>query len=114
MIKDTNLAAYANRFGAYTELRLQQNTNTRIGLLNGDVTTNARSVDSGVSARVFQDGIWGFASRADVNPNAIEGVVVDATKNAACETHRTGNAHNPKRAETPAITEVPTLLSPWS
>jgi len=87
MIKNTNLAAYANRFGAYTELRLQQNTNTRIGLLNGDVTTNARSVDSGVSARVFQDGIWGFASRADVSPNAIEGVVVDATRNATFLAH---------------------------
>jgi hypothetical protein len=37
-----------------------------------------------------------------------------STRNAAWKTHRTGNAHNPRRAETQAITEVSTLLSPWS
>jgi TldD protein len=83
MIKDVNLAAYANRFSEYTELRAQRNTNARIGLLNGDVTTNTRSVDSGVSARVFKDGVWGFASEAELSPAAIEAVVADATANAA-------------------------------
>ncbi|TDJ25067.1 MAG: TldD/PmbA family protein [Gammaproteobacteria bacterium] len=82
MIKDTNLAAFANRFSEYTELRLQQNTNTRITLLNGDVVGNTRSVDSGVSARVFKDGIWGFASRAELSSDAIEGTIGDATRNA--------------------------------
>ena len=82
MIKDTNLAAFANRFSEYTELRVQQNTNTRIGLLNGDVVSNTRSVDSGVSARVFKDGIWGFASRADLSGDAIDGTIADATRNA--------------------------------
>jgi TldD protein len=82
MIKDTNLAAFANRFSEYTELRLQQNTNRRIGLLNGDVVGNTRSVDSGVSARVFKGGVWGFASRAELSNDAIEGTIGDATRNA--------------------------------
>lgn len=82
MIKETNLAAYANRFSEYTELRLQQNTNTRIGLVNGDVVSNTRSVDSGVSARVFKDGVWGFASRSEFDGDAIEGAIADATRNA--------------------------------
>ncbi|MCZ6619183.1 MAG: TldD/PmbA family protein, partial [Gammaproteobacteria bacterium] len=60
-IRDTNLAGFANRFDEYTELRLQQNTNVRIALLNGDVATNTHSVDSGVSSRVFKEGVWGFA-----------------------------------------------------
>jgi TldD protein len=82
MIKDTNLEAFANRFSEYTEVRLQQNTNTRIGLLNGDVVGNTRSVDSGISARVFKDGVWGFASRPEVAGDAIEGAIDDATRNA--------------------------------
>jgi TldD protein len=81
-IRDANLSAFANRFSAYTELRVQQNTNTGITLLNGDVMRNDRSVDSGVSARVFKDGVWGFASRADLETDAIEGVILDATRNA--------------------------------
>jgi len=36
-IRAENLAAYANRFSGYTELRLQRNVNSRIALLNGDV-----------------------------------------------------------------------------
>jgi hypothetical protein len=44
----------------------------------------------------------------------IHGSTRTATRTAAWKTHRTGNAHNPRRAETPAITEVSTLLSPWS
>jgi len=92
MIKDTNLSAYANRFSEYTELRLQQNTNTRIGLLNGDVVSNTRGVDSGVSARVFRDGVWGFASRAELTGEAIEGSVSDATNNAEFLSRRAARA----------------------
>ncbi len=92
MIRDTNLEAYANRFSEYTELRLQQNTNTRIALLNGDVVSNTRGVDSGVSARVFKDGVWGFASRAELSGDAIDGAIADATRNASFLAQHAGRA----------------------
>lgn len=81
-IKEVNLAAYANRFSAYTELRAQQNTNQRITLLNGDVVENASSTDSGISARVYKDGMWGFACAPELAGGPIEQVIADATRNA--------------------------------
>ena len=85
-----NLSRFANRFSGYTELRVQQNTQTNIVLLNGDVTTNARSADSGVSARVFRDGIWGFAARAGLTHGDIVEAIGDATANAEFLSHRAG------------------------
>jgi TldD protein len=81
-IQHINLAAYANRFSEYTELRLQRNVNRRIMLLNGDVVTNTRSVDGGVSARVHKDGVWGFASRPQIEGEAITDIIAEGTRNA--------------------------------
>jgi TldD protein len=81
-IQNVNLAAYANRFSEYTELRLQRNVNRRIMLLNGDVVTNTRSEDGGVSARVFKDGVWGFASRPQIDDEAINAIIEEGTRNA--------------------------------
>ncbi len=82
-LRAEKLAAYANRFSGYTELRLQRNVNSRVALLNGDVVTNSRSVDGGVSARVFEGGVWGFASRPEIDADAVNGIIDEATGNAA-------------------------------
>ena len=82
-IRDTNLAVYGNRFSAYTELRLQRNRSTQIALLNGDVVANTQTSDGGVSARVFKDGVWGFASRPQIDNDAVIATVDEATRNAA-------------------------------
>lgn len=81
-LRDENLAAYGNRMHRYTELRLQKNTNLRISLLNGDVVANAKSADSGISARVFHDGVWGFSSRAEIDGDAITKTIDEASRNA--------------------------------
>jgi TldD protein len=81
-IRDARLTAYANHFDEYTELRLQCNTEKRITLLNGDVAANTNGVGAGVSARVFKDGVWGFASRPAATDNAIISTIGDATRNA--------------------------------
>ncbi len=91
-IRAENLAAYANRFSEYTELRLQRNVNSRIALLNGDVVTNSRSVDGGISARVFKDGVWGFASRPETDSEAVNGIIEEATRNAAFLARHGGQA----------------------
>ena len=81
-VKDTNLAAYSNRFGEYTELRAQRNASQRIVLLNGNIVTNAKTSEQGVSARVFKDGVWGFASRPELAADETVATIDEATRNA--------------------------------
>ena len=56
--------------GAHTELRGQNSRNRRTVLLNGDVVGNVRSDVSGISARVYKGGVYGFSSMADYTPEA--------------------------------------------
>ena len=53
--------------------------------------TNTRDTSSGVSARVFDKGAWGFSSTPDFANEAIEGTIASATKNAAFLAGRTGD-----------------------
>ena len=69
--------------GAHTELRGQNNRNRRAVLLNGDVIGNVRSDVSGVSARVYKNGVYGFSSMAEYTAEAAETVLKAATENAA-------------------------------
>ncbi len=69
--------------GAHTELRGQNNRNRRAVLLNGDLMGNVRSDVSGVSARVYKGGVYGFSSMAEFNGEAAETVLKAATENAA-------------------------------
>ncbi|MEM7405750.1 MAG: TldD/PmbA family protein [Pseudomonadota bacterium] len=91
-IKEMNPAGYANRFAGYTELRMQRNASTNVTLLNGDLTGNARAQHSGVSARVFKDGIWGFASRPELDEAQVLATIDDATANARFLARRSGRA----------------------
>ena len=67
----------------HTELRGQKNRNRRVILLSGDVMANVRSDVSGVSARVYRNGVWGFSSMAEYTEEAAETVLKAATENAA-------------------------------
>ena len=69
--------------GAHTELRGQLSRNRRAVLLNGDVVGNTRSDVSGVSARVYEGGVYGFSSMAEYSAEAAETVLKAATENAA-------------------------------
>jgi TldD protein len=77
-----SLNQYKNSFKYYTELRVQENRNFRLGLLNGNLVTNDQSVESGVSSRVFKDGDWGFSSNAEINDNSIGKVIKSSSENA--------------------------------
>ena len=57
-MKYDNLNEFKNSFSSYTELRVQENRNKRVSLINGDVTGNVAATASGDSARVFKDGNW--------------------------------------------------------
>ena len=69
--------------GVHTELRGQINRNRRVVLVNGDVMGNVRSEQSGVSARVYRGGVYGFSSMAEYTDEAAEMVLKAATENAA-------------------------------
>lgn len=68
---------------AHTELRGQVNRTRRAVLLNGDLIQNARADQSGVSARVYKNGVYGFSSMAEYTPEAARTVLAAAAENAA-------------------------------
>ncbi len=69
--------------GASTELRAQRNLTRRVTLRQGNLVANQRSDTKGVGARVYEDGIYGFASAADLSDDAVRAVLKNATDNAA-------------------------------
>ena len=65
-----------------TELRLQRNISKRIALLDGILTQNSASITGGVSARVYKNGSYGFASAPSMEDDAISEVLHTAQDNA--------------------------------
>ncbi|NLN17663.1 MAG: TldD/PmbA family protein [Firmicutes bacterium] len=77
-----DLKRYAAFLKDYTELRMQENRTIGIGFLNGNNTGNSRSSSRGVSARVYRQGSWGFASSPDPSDDSIKAVLSLAQQNA--------------------------------
>ena len=77
-----DLKQYLKYFTEYTELRVQENRNIRISMVNGDIMGNSRTAIGGVSARVYKEGAWGFASNPELDEETIKQVIESATKNA--------------------------------
>ena len=76
------LSSSKGRFNDYTELRAQVNSTKQVTLLAGSMVTNAQSSASGVSARVYKGGTYGFASSAGYSSESITDVLTAATDNA--------------------------------
>ena len=68
--------------GVHTELRAQENRQRQISLVQGNLVGNVRSEISGVSARVYKNGVYGFSSTAECSADAAGAVLTAATKNA--------------------------------
>lgn len=77
-----DLKQYANFFKEYTELRAQENRSNQIAIINGDIVTNIKRSNIGISARVNKDGYWGFASNPLMQDNEVKKVIERATGNA--------------------------------
>ncbi|WP_252723352.1 PmbA/TldA family metallopeptidase [Treponema pedis] len=76
-----NLSRHASLFSEYTELRVQENTAASATSVNGDIVNNVQTKTSGVSARAFKDGVWGFASSPVRTEQSIASSVKRATEN---------------------------------
>ena len=72
MIKDI-LSGYKSSMpdAVHTELRAQMNRNRAVGLMSGNIVKNEREDISGVSARSYKNGVYGFASMAEFSDEAI-------------------------------------------
>lgn len=76
--------------GVHTELRAQVNKTRGVSFLSGSLTTNVRSEVSGVSARVYKNGVYGFSSAAEYDADAVAAVLAAATENALFMDKRAG------------------------
>ncbi len=81
-MKKQPLTGLVRDLNGYVELRLQENRNSGIMLLNGDLVANNKQTKSGISARSFYQGCWGFASYPDASTDAINKVIKAAGDNA--------------------------------
>jgi TldD protein len=88
-----NLEDYSNLFKDYTELRVQKNTNSGISFNKGNLSGNYSVVTSGVSARVFRKGKWGFASHPQMDDQAIKKTIQTAQDNALFLGTKAGASH---------------------
>ena len=83
MLKDIfSTGAFSFEAGAHTEVRGQLNRNRRVVMLAGNIVGNTRSDISGVSARVWKNGVCGFSSMAEYSSDAAQQVLKAASENA--------------------------------
>ena len=61
--------------GVHTELRAQTNLTRGVSMMNGNLTGNVRNENTGVSARVYADGVYGFSSTAEYSDEAVKAVL---------------------------------------
>ena len=67
---------------AHTELRGQLSRSRGATLVSGNLTGNSRQDISGISARVYKNGTYGFASMAEYSADAAKEVLRAASENA--------------------------------
>ncbi len=80
MLRD--IQSFRSLFSKYTELRVQENRTAYLTLLKGDLVNNTSAAIKGVSARVFDQGGWGFCSSSVVSDDSIRDIIKEATSNA--------------------------------
>lgn len=81
--------------GVHTELREQKSRSRQVSLIQGNLTGNARMESSGTSARVYQNGVYGFSSIAECSGDAAETVLKAATENARFMDRHVGRGKGP-------------------
>lgn len=82
MIKDL-ITPYKGFLCDHTELRAQVNTARTVAMLSGNLVGNSRCEESGVSARVYKNGVYGFSSAAEYSDESIKKVIDAASDNAS-------------------------------
>ena len=81
MLKDY-LSPFAAELTGHVELRAQMNTARSVGMLNGSMFSNVRAEQGGVCARVYRNGVYGFASAVEYEEESVRRVLRAAEANA--------------------------------
>lgn len=68
--------------GAHTELRSEKRRNRRVASVMGNIMGNSRVDESGICARVYKNGVYGFSSVAEISEDAAREVIEAASRNA--------------------------------
>jgi len=66
----------------YTELKVQENRNTTIALLNGSIVANSSASSAGLMCRTYAQGLWGLASSPLISEASLQQVTQKAIANA--------------------------------
>src|SRR5260221_13313325 len=66
----------------YTESRRHELRKSQMLMVDGNLVSNARTVDVGASARVYEGGYWGFASTSSTDDARIREVTDLARRHA--------------------------------
>jgi len=66
----------------HTELRSQTARTRRVSVVAGSLVGNMSSVSKGIGARVYKDGVWGFASKSSTDELSAREVLSSAKENA--------------------------------
>lgn len=76
------ISQFKGSLKAYTELRAQANSSQTVRLLKGNLTVNQSITRKGVSARLFKNGVYGFASASEYDSESVRMVLDAAVRNA--------------------------------
>ncbi|HET6795329.1 MAG TPA: TldD/PmbA family protein [Acidimicrobiales bacterium] len=76
------LERHAEHLQPYTELRLHTNHESHVSMVGGTIVANRATTVSGVSARSYQDGSFGFSSLPTLSDDAVPAVLAQAAANA--------------------------------
>lgn len=85
----------------HTEIRTQTSRSRRAAMVGGSLVSNVSSKSSGTCARVYKNGVWGFASESGDDPFAAERLFRAAAENAELL-----NSRKPKN-RSPLVNAVP-------
>lgn len=66
----------------HAELRLQTSRTRRVSIVGGSLVGNMSSVSKGMGARVYKDGVWGFASKSSTDEKSAADILLAAGENA--------------------------------
>lgn len=80
-IHKNNLISFTPNIDGDGEFRAHRNWQRTISMVNGDLLSNQKQENSGLSTRFIKNGLYGFAAHPDMNPKGAEFVLSQAEKN---------------------------------
>ena len=93
--------------GSHAEIRRQTTVKRRVGVLSGSLVTNISTKSAGACARVYRNGVWGFASIGGAPDDGIGAILRSANENALLLDSRRPKNKGPLSCPAPAFYETP-------